>query len=53
MDELDNVLWAYWMMHRVPTEETLINLTYGTEVVSPLEVAFFLPHINNIDLSTT
>ena len=36
--ELPNVLWAYKTMARTPTRETPFRLTYGTEVVIPIEV---------------
>ena len=52
VDELDNVLWAYRMMHRVPTGERPFNLTYGTQVASPLEIALPSPHVDNINLDT-
>ena len=37
-DELPNVLWAYKTTARTPTGETPFRLTYGTEVVIPVEV---------------
>ena len=36
--ELTNVLWAYRTTARTPTGETPFRLTYGTEVVIPVEV---------------
>ena len=36
--ELPNVLWAYRTTIRTPTGETLFSLTYGIEVVIPVEV---------------
>ena len=36
--ELPNVLWAYRTIARNPTGETPFTLTYGTEVVIPVEV---------------
>ena len=39
-------------MHRVSTEEIPFNLSYGIEVVSPIEVTLPSPHVDNIDLST-
>ena len=35
---LPNVLWAYRTTVRTPTGETPFRLTYGTEVVIPVEV---------------
>ena len=37
-EELPNVLWAYRMATRVPTGEMPFRLTFGTEVVIPVEV---------------
>jgi len=36
--ELPNVLWAYRITTRVPTGEMPFRLTFGTEVVIPVEV---------------
>ena len=35
---MPSVLWAYKTTARTPTGETPFNLTYGTEVVIPVEV---------------
>ena len=35
VDELDNILWAYRTMHRIPIIEMPFNLAYGTEAVFP------------------
>jgi len=37
-EELPNVLWAYRTVARTLTGETPFRLTYGTEVVIPVEV---------------
>ena len=37
-EELPNVMWAYRTTTRTPTGETPFRLTYGTEVVIPVEV---------------
>ena len=37
-EELPNVLWAYRTTARTPTGETPFRLTYGTEVVIPVEI---------------
>ena len=37
-EELQNFLWAYRTTTRVPTGETPFKLTFGTEVVIPVEV---------------
>ena len=37
-EELPNVMWAYRTTARTPTGETPFRLTYGTEVVIPVEV---------------
>ena len=36
-DELNSILWAYRTTPRVPTGETPFSLSYGTEVVIPVE----------------
>ena len=36
--ELQNVLWAYRMITRVPTGETPFRLTFGTEAVILVEI---------------
>ena len=37
-DELPDVLWVYWTMTPTPTGETPFHLTFGSEVVIPIEV---------------
>ena len=37
-DELPNVLWAYTTIARTLTGETPFRLTYGIEIVVPVEV---------------
>ena len=37
-DELPSVLWAYRMIVRTPTVETLFKLAYGSEAVIPAKV---------------
>ena len=38
LEELPSVLWAYKTTARTPTRETPFKLTYGIEVVIPVEV---------------
>lgn len=38
MDKLQSVLWAYRAMHRPLINETLFNLIFETEAVTPLEI---------------
>ena len=38
LEELPNVLWAYRTTARTPTGETPFKITYGTEVMIPVEV---------------
>ncbi|XP_050242047.1 uncharacterized protein LOC126691005 [Quercus robur] len=38
LEEFPNVLWAYKTTARIPTGETPFRLTYGIEVVIPVEV---------------
>ena len=37
-EELQNVLWAYKMITRVPTGETPFRLTFGTKAIILVEV---------------
>ena len=54
VEELPNVLWTYRTMPRLSTGETPFSMTYGVEVVIPLEIGFptlrtnaFTPNGNN------
>jgi len=54
VEELSHVLWTYLTTPRRSTEETSFSMTYGTEVVIPLETGFptlrtssFNPSSNN------
>ena len=38
LEKLPNVFWAYRTTTRTLTGETPFNLTYGTEIVIPIEV---------------
>jgi len=56
-EELPSVLWAYKTTTKIPTGETPFNLTYGTEVVIPVEIGltslrkeFFDEHSNDDQL---
>ena len=56
-EELPSFLWAYRTTARTPTGETPFNLTYGTEIVIPVEVGltslrreFFDEQINDDQL---
>ena len=56
-EELPSFLWAYRTTARTPTGETPFNLTYGTEIVIPVEVGltslrreFFNEQINDDQL---
>ena len=40
VDELPNVLWTYRTTPRLSTGETPFSMTYGSEVVIPLESGF-------------
>nr|XP_019706782.1 uncharacterized protein LOC109505996 [Elaeis guineensis] len=37
-EELQSVLWAYRTTYRIPTGETPFRLTYGIEVMIPVEI---------------
>jgi len=39
VEELPNILWAYWTTPRRSTSETPFSITYGTEAVIPIEVS--------------
>ena len=54
VDELPHVLWTYQTTSRRSIGETLFSMTYGAEVVIPLETGFptlktslFTPDNNN------
>ena len=56
--ELPRVLWSYWTTNWTATGETPFSMTYGTEVVIPIEVgepsfrtAQFDPQTNNQGLA--
>ena len=56
-EELPSVLWAYKTTTKTPIGETPFNLTYGTEVVIPVEIRltslrkeFFDEHSNDDQL---
>jgi hypothetical protein len=38
VEELPSVLWAYRITVRTPIKETPSKLTFGTEVVIPIEI---------------
>ena len=38
VDKLQKVLWAYRMIVRTPTGETLFSIAYGYEVIVPVEI---------------
>ena len=40
VDEFPHVLWTYWTMLRRSTGETPFSMTYGAEVLIPLEIGF-------------
>ena len=40
VEELPHVLWTYKTTPRRSTRETLFSMTYGVEVVIPLETGF-------------
>ncbi len=52
VEDLYNVLWAYRTTFRVPTGETLFNLTYGMEAVIPLEIGLPSPRVEHHDASS-
>ena len=47
--ELLSVLWAYRTTARTPTEETPFQLTYGNEVVIPVEIELTSYKVDNHD----
>ena len=46
-DELPSVLWAYRTIARTPTRETPFRLTYGADVVIPVEVGLTSYRVQN------
>ena len=46
-DELPSVLWAYRTITRTPTRETPFQLTYGADVVIPVEVGLTSYRVQN------
>ena len=51
-EELPNILWAYRTTARTPTGETPFRLTYGTEVVVPVEIGLTNWRTNHHDESS-
>ena len=47
--ELLNILWAYRTMTKVPTRTTPFRLTFGTEVVIPVEVGLTSIHVKTFE----
>ena len=48
-EDLPNVLWAYRMTPRRSTGETLFSLTYGVEIVIPVEVNLCSARVDGFD----
>ena len=46
VDELSEVLWAYWTTSRRPTEASPFAVTYGMEVIIQIEIG--MPTIKTI-----
>ena len=46
MEELSHVLWTYRTTSRRSTRETHFSMTYGAEVVIPLETGFLMLRTN-------
>ena len=49
LDELPHVLWAYRTTPRRSTGETLFSMTYGFEIVIPLETGFLMIRTDQFD----
>ena len=45
VEYLPEVLWAYRNTRKLTTQETLFTLTFGTEVVAPMEVGLKSPRV--------
>lgn len=45
VDELPNILWAYRTVARRSMGETPFFMTYGTEVVIPIEISSLSPRV--------
>lgn len=57
VDELSNILWAYWMTNEKPTKVTPFDLAYGMEVVISIEIKMLTIRMviqeagdNNVDI---
>ena len=46
VEELPHVLWIYWTTSHRSTGETPFSMTYGAEVVIPLETGFLTLRIS-------
>ena len=51
MEELSHVLWSYQTTPRRSIGETLFSMTYGAEVVIPLETRFPMLRTSSFTLS--
>ena len=51
MEELSHVLWTYHTTPRRSIGETLFSMTYGAEVVIPLETRFPMLRTSSFTLS--
>ena len=51
MEELSHVLWTYQTTPRRSIGETLFSMTYGAEVVIPLETRFPMLRTSSFTLS--
>ena len=49
MEELAHVLWMYRTTPRISTGETPFSMTYGAEVVIPLEIGFPTSRISSFN----
>ena len=51
VEELPHVLWTYWTMPCRSTRETPFLMTYGAEVIIPLETGFSTLRTSSFTLS--
>lgn len=52
IEELPNVLWAYWTTPQGSTSETPYSMTYGTEVVILVEISMLSMKVLDFSLAS-
>lgn len=52
IEKLDSVVWAYQTTPRVPTKESLFNITFGTKIVIPVEIGIPSTRVDHYEESS-